>query len=213
MFIDSNSRIYSTSQPSEKSVVMDRDNKVDIGEFALKILASITLTVTNSILTVTVSAMKLTGFTIVTSVALGYLTKPLHDCNKILAKHAFTPFKEWSEMLGNENKRIIETDKVISIENNRAYFNTENYKKQAIDSFKAVVAPISLALSLTNAALWLAVKPLWLAILPGMLGDILLTGPIALNKGIGHLTYAPLKGISDWMLENHENYLCKVLQD
>lgn len=187
------------------------DNKVDVGAFALKIMTSMALIVTNSILTVTVSAMKLTGFTIVTSLTLGYLTKPLHACNKILTKQAFAPFKEWSEMLGNENKRILETDKVISVENRKIYFDKENYKKYAIDSFKAVVAPVSLALSLANAALWLAVKPLWVALLPGMLGDILVTGPIALNKAIGHWTYTPLKGISDWMLEKHDSYLDKAL--
>ncbi len=183
------------------------DNKVDIGEFALKILASMALTVTNSILTITVTAMKLTDFTIITSFALGHLTKPLHAFNKILTKHAFTPFKKWSEMLGNENERIIEADKVISIENKKVYFDTENYKKHAKDSFKAVLAPISLALSLTNATLWFAVKPLWLALIaPGILGEILITGSIVLNKKIGHLTYAPLKGISDWVLEKHWNY-------
>jgi hypothetical protein len=166
------------------------------------------LTVTNSILTITVSAMKLTGFTIVTSLALGHLTKPFHACNKIFAKHAFTPFKNWSEMLGKENERIIETDKVISIENKKIYFHPKNYKKHAFDSFKAVVAPISLTLSITNAALWLAAKPLWLALVfPGVVGDFLVTVPIALNKQIGNFTYDPLKVISDWMFEKHCKYL------
>src|SRR3990167_397028 len=111
MSVDSVASSSVIANPPLASGFVKDKNKIDVGKVALKILASMALAVTNSILTITVSAMKLTGFTIVTSLSIGYLTKPLHACNKILAKHAFTPFKKWSEMLGNENERIIETDK------------------------------------------------------------------------------------------------------
>lgn len=179
----------------------------DVGKVALKALASLALIATSSILTITVYVMKLTRFTIITSLVLGHLTKPLHALNKVLANHAFSPLKKWTEVLGKENERIIETEKVISIENKKIYFHIGNYKKCLIDSFKAIFAPVSLGLIVTNAVLWVAVKPLWLGvILPGFVAEGLITIPIALNKGIGHLTYAPLQSISDTMLENHWNY-------
>lgn len=211
--LPSNSHLNVVSfNPEVNHPAVLKNHDVDVGEIAKKVFASLALTVTNILLTVTVSVMKLTGFTIATSLILGHLSRPLHALNEKLSEHAFTPFKKWSEVLGNENKRIIETDKVIKIENKKLYFNTQNYVKAAKDSFKAVVAPISATLTVVNAALWVAVKPLWAAFLaPGLLADILVTAPIALNQAIGHGTYAPLKGISDWMRKKHCDYLDNVV--
>lgn len=210
----------STSVQSHDSAVshpaglapVDRGTEVDIGEFVKKVFASAVLAVTNTLLTATISVMKLTRFTIVTSLVLGHLSRPLHALNKALVKHTFTDFKQWSKVLGDENKRIIETEKVIRIENKKLYFNVRNYINGVKDSGKALIAPISVALSVANAVLWVAVKPLWTALfLPGMLADILITAPFAMNKLIGHATYAPLKETSDWMLKKHCDYLYKAL--
>jgi len=180
--------------------------EIDVGDVAKKAFCSLALIFTNSILTVSVGAMKLTGFTIITSLVLGWITKPLHSLNTSLATHAYAPFQQWAEALSNENIRIIHTDKVLGIVNKRLKFYPQNYINHAHDSFKAAVAPISVALSITNAVLWLAVKPLWVVfLLPGLLGDCIVTLPLGLNKGIGYLTYAPLQEISDKMFDFHWN--------
>lgn len=183
------------------------ENKIDVVEFALKVLGSTVLIVTNSILTVTVAAMKLTGFTVISSPLLGHLSRPLHAFNKRLADYSFKPFKEWSELLGNENRRIIETDKVISFENKGKkglYFNPTNYVKSAKDSFKAIMAPISLGLSLTSGVLWVAAKVGYVVVIPGLIGDVVLMPYLLIgNKMIGKLSYEPFEKITDWMLDAH----------
>lgn len=176
--------------------------EIDVGDVAKKTFASLVTAMTNSILTITVGVTKLTGFAILPSVALGWITKPLHAVNVALAKHAFNPFKKWAAGLGKENKRIIETDKMIEIRNKKLMFYPEAYKIQALDSVKIIAAPITLTLSVTIAAVWIAVKPLWAAIfLPGLLADTIILAPMALNKAIGALTYSPLAKVSDRMLE------------
>lgn len=182
--------------------------EVDVGDVVKKALASLALAITNSALTITVAVTKLTGILILPSFVLGKLTKPLHEANVALAKHAFTPFRSWTEALSKENQRIIETDKVIEIRNKKLMFYPEAYKKQALDSLKPIMAPISFTFSIANAALWLAVKPLWIAFFaPGFIADMIIFAPIALNKEIGRLTYSPLKKISDEMFEFHNKYM------
>lgn len=183
--------------------------EVDVGAVAKKALASAALTFTNSVLTIAVAVTKLTGFLIIPSFVLGKLSEPLHKANVALSEHAFTPFRRWTEVLSKENKRIMETDKVIEFTNKKLMFYPEAYKKQAHDSVKAALAPVSLALSVTNAALWLAVKPLYLAFfVPGFVADGFLCVPFVMNKGIGCLTYSPLKKISDSMFEHQ----CKLME-
>lgn len=185
--------------------------KIAVCKVAQKILATIALTFTNSLLTITVSVMKLTGVTIITPLVLGWLTKPLHTANLALSKYAYTPFRIWAETLSEENTRIIETEKVIGFANNKILFYPRNYLKHSLDSVKAVLAPVSLTLSVANAVLWLAFKTLWVSALPGITGQILITLPFALNKEISHFTYHPLKEIADKMFDFHWERLKKAL--
>ena len=135
------------------NVPNNNELEIDIGDVAKKALASLVLSITNSVLTITVIATKLTGFAIIPSMAIGWLTKPLHSANAALAEHAFSPLKEWTKILKDENRRIIETDKIITIRDSKLIFYPNNYNKQALDSLKVIVAPISLSFSTINAVL------------------------------------------------------------
>lgn len=197
-FFNHNNNINLSIEINNRKMEME----VDVGDVAKKTLTSLALAVTNSILTITVGVTKLTGFAIIPSMAIGWITKPLHEANVALAKHAFTPFREWTNLLGKENKRIIETDKILEIKKQKLIFYPGAYIEQARDSLKIIAAPVSVALSTTIAAIWIAVKPLWLALwLPGLLADTFLIAPIALNKEVGSLTYAPLAKMTDKMFQ------------
>ena len=188
------------------------ETEINVGEVASRALASFVLLFTNSILSITVGVSKLTGFTILPTLILGHLTKKLHSANTTLAKHAFTPFKAWAEMLNKENIEMIDTYKVVSIMDKKLFFNPKNYAKQALESFKPVIAPISAALLVANAVLWVVTKPGYLAMhLPGFLCDGIVTGLIGVNKLIGHLTYSPLKNLSDKMFEKQMSWMSFIL--
>ena len=183
--------------------------EIDVCLVALQALASLALIITNSVLSISVGVMKLTAFTILPSLMLGHLTKPLHAANVALARHAFAPFRNWTTTLSEENTRIIESDIVLKPRGDgKLIFYPNNYKKQALDSLKIISAPISLSLIIAVSALWLAVKPLYLAlVIPGKLADFLVWVPMALNAGIGALTYSPLKECSAYMFNAHEKSL------
>lgn len=165
--------------------------------------------VTNSMLTTLVGVTKLTGFTILTTVVIGNLTKPLHKANVSLSKYSITPFSEWANILNEENKRITDSEKVFWLKDGkRPIFSLTNYGKRAHDSFKAAIAPIWLALTVANTALWVLAKPLYIPILiPGLLADSILIAPIALNKAVGSLTYSPLNQVSNKFYHNHMNFI------
>ncbi len=169
---------------------------------AKKSLATLVLIFTNSILSISVGLMKLTGFTIISSIAIGMSTKGLHSANLSFSKYAYAPFQQWAKALSDENTRIIQTDKVLSIRNGALFFNPENYKKQVIDSLKAIIAPISLASSAVLIALAIATKPLHLMVFTGVLLDFLLVrGPMHLNQKIAYGTYVPLQLLSEAIIE------------
>lgn len=205
-------KIVPISTDAQQQPVND-DNAVDLIELAQKTVGSVFLVFTNLLLSLEVGFVKLTGFTLI-PLALAPLTKPLHELNASFAKeYGFEPMRNWAEAIDKENTRIADVDNVFYVKvvngEGRPMFNLENYKKQAWDSFKAVVAPISGALIVISALVWLAVKPLWVAVgLPGWLADHAIPTPVLyLNKLVGQLTFAPLKDCAETMWNKHMAYL------
>lgn len=193
-----------------------KSREIDVGEVAFKALASLALALTNSVLSVSILAMKLTQFTLVPTLTMGWLTNLLHKYNTALAQHAYTPFKTWARALGSENTRMIETEKVLDILHGRLKFYPENYKKQALDSLRLAMAPVSAALHAITAVAMIAVKPLWLAFfVPGFLADCIIPLPLCyLNDQVARLTYSPLQksaykmlGLQVWIVEEGVGFL------
>jgi uncharacterized membrane protein YfbV (UPF0208 family) len=188
---------------------VENSNKVEIviTDMAKKVFPSLALIYTNTFLSLMVGVSKLTGFAIFPSYIIGHATKSLHQANISLAKHAFTPLKDWAVKLGDENKRIIETDKVIDIIKEKITFYPTAYKKQAEDSLKIALVPISLGLNAFAAGVWLLTKSVYLVFLTTVLPNSLLRFPATLNRDVGRLTYPPLAELSERMYQRQQSVL------
>lgn len=175
---------------------------INLNNIAKKTFASLALLITNTCLSATVFLSKVTGITVICPLILGHLTDYMHRQNVKLSQHAFTPFRLWAGALGKENHSIIETTKVIKIVDGQVLFNFKNYAKQSMFLIKAVVAPISLGLSVAAVPLCIAVKPLWIALfIPGIIVDGIALGYTHLNNEISKLTYKPLQLLAGGILK------------
>lgn len=185
------------------SATTENTNRVEIviRDVAKKIIPSISLAITNSFLTIMVGVSKLTGFAILPSFAIGQATKRLHEANIKFARHAFTPLSDWAIMLGKENKRIIETDKVIEISKEKITFYPDSYKKQALDSLRFAMVPVSVGLSAAIAVVWMISKPIYFIMGSTILPESIQKAPLALNRVVGRLTYSPLTYLSERMYQ------------
>jgi hypothetical protein len=184
---------------------------ININDIAIKIFASAALIITNSLLSVSVGSMKLLGFTVLPTLIIGFLSTPLHKGNMALAKYSFKPFQSWAKVLNEENTRITKTKKVLSFSKGALLLNVENYKTRVKDSFKAVIAPLSTALTLSAAIVALAAKPTWLLLmLPGFIAEPIAALACGLAKLVGQLTYTPLANASSRLYDTQTKWMFDV---
>lgn len=176
----------------------------EIGKGAKLGCISGALVLTNSILTIAIGTLKLTGFTIITPLVIKCLTTHLHRANVALAKSGPGLLKHWAELLHDEHTRITEIEKVVWLQQGRPFFSWKNYKVRLHDSLKAIIAPVSLTFTALNAVLWLSVKPFYISLmLPGYVLDEVLTGSFALNRHFSKLTYSPLEQLAKFSFDLH----------
>lgn len=186
---------------------------VEATKFAKTLLISAVVVLTNTVLTATLYAAKLTGCTVITALGIGVVNMYLMNLNTELAKHAWTPLKDWASKIESENTHMLTTAaSVFSVSNWTIKINCSKWAELFKESGKAAIAPTSAGLNVVVAGAFVGAKVLYFPlVLPGAGIDILTFPLYHVNRFIADYTFTPFQKSSAFLLDTQKDWIDKIL--